>query len=595
MPNPFHKEKDMKYRAPLLTVLALMALSGGVVQAENNKVFSYTVTAHNAPMTVDVIIKDGKIEKILTDNRESPGVGKLAIDDLSKKIIRNQTINVDNITGASVTSMALKYAVKKNLEQAGADLSKFSKKLPKVALDDSYKTEVVIVGGGGAGLAAAASVIEAGGTAIIVEKLGYLGGSTVVSGGGYNAVDPERQSRQGIEDSLERHFNDTMRGGHEKNNPELVRVLVENAADTMHWLEGKGLGFKPKVNTIVGGLYPRGHSAEGGGFGYVNALQKFVRAYPDKVKVFTDTQVVELLKNNEGRVIGVLGKHDGKDVKFMASKGVILATGGFGSNIELRQEKNTGVWKEVKLDKNVPCTNNFKASQGDGLKLGAQVGANIIDPDDIQLHPGGTPKTGIMSSWPSGRNRIFLTLQGDRFVNEDAARDTLCKAIFKEGGKYWIVSNHVKYPSLDYQSKNLTIGEMIDLGQAFSGNSVEELAKKTGMDPKKLQASIDLYNEVVTGKLKEDKFGFKKATSSDQPMTEGPYYATPMVPAVHHTMGGLQINAKTQVLDKNGNVIPGLFAAGEVTGGVHGSNRVGGNGIADAMVFGRISGQSALK
>ena len=333
----------------------------------------------------------------------------------------------------------------------------------------------------------------------------------------------------------------------------------------------------------------------GGGWGYVNALENFIRAYPDKVKVFTDTQAVKLITNEQGRVIGVVGKHDGKDINFMASKGVIITTGGFGSNIDFRQAQNTGVWKEVKLDKHIPCTNNFKASQGDGLKLGEQVGANVIDLDDIQLHPGGTPKTGIMSSWPSGRNRIFLTPQGDRFVNEDAARDTLCKAIFKEGGQYWIVSNHVKYPSLDYMSKNLSIGEMIKLGQAFSGNTVEELAKKTGMDPKKLQASIDNYNDVVSGKIKEDKLGFKKATSADKPMTEGPYYATPMVPAVHHTMGGLQINADAQVMNKNGHVIPGLFAAGEVTGGVHGSNRVGGNGIADAMVFGRISGRSALK
>lgn len=200
-----------------------------------------------------------------------------------------------------------------------------------------------------------------------------------------------------------------------------------------------------------------------------------------------------------------------------------------------------------------------------------------------------------MSSWPSGRNRIFLTPQGDRFVNEDAARDTLCKAVFKEGGKYWIVSNHVKYPTLDYQSKNLTIGEMIKLGQAFSGNTIEELAQKTGMDPKKLRASIDTYNDVVTGKIKEDNLGFKKFTQDDKPMTEGPFYATPMVPAVHHTMGGIQINSAAQVLDKAGHVIPGLFAAGEATGGVHGSNRVGGNGVADAMVFGRISGQSALK
>ena len=150
------------------------------VEAQENQVFSYTVSAHNAPMTVDLIVKDGKIANILTDNRESPGVGKFAISELSKKMIRNQTINVDNVSGASVTSFALKYAMRKNLEKAGLDISKFNKPLPKQVFQDSYKGEVVIVGGGGAGLAAAAAVIEAGGSVIIVEKLGYLGGSTVV-------------------------------------------------------------------------------------------------------------------------------------------------------------------------------------------------------------------------------------------------------------------------------------------------------------------------------------------------------------------------------------------------------------------------------
>ena len=134
-----------------LTAAAFGVLIASSAYAETNQVYSYTVQAHNAPMTVDVIMKDGKIANILTDNRESPGVGKLAIANLSKKIIRNQTINVDNVTGASVTSMALKYAVKKNLEAAGADLSKFQDKLPKAQLKDSYNSEVVIIGGGGAG------------------------------------------------------------------------------------------------------------------------------------------------------------------------------------------------------------------------------------------------------------------------------------------------------------------------------------------------------------------------------------------------------------------------------------------------------------
>lgn len=581
------------FRALVAAIGTAGFLVASSAEAGPNTVYSYTVEAHNAPMTVDVILKDGKIVNILTDNRESPGVGKKAIELLSKAMIEHQTVAVDAITGATVTSFALRGAVTANLKAAGLDTAKFQTKIPKAELKPEYATEVAVVGGGGAGLVAAAAAVEAGARVVIIEKLGYLGGSTVVSGGGYNAPDPERQDRQGIEDSVEKFYDDTLRGGHGTNDPELVKVLTSRALEGMHWMEGKGLAFKPKVNTIVGGLYPRGHSAYGGGYGYVAALEKFLRAYPDRVTVLTDTTAKKLVKDASGRVVAVEALHNGKPVTIRASKGVVMATGGFAANVELRQKYNTGVWKELVLDEKIPSTNNFKASQGDGLKLAADAGADLINLSDIQLHPGGTPKTGIMSSWPSGRNRIFLNTAGERFVNEDAARDTLCKAIFKEGGTYWIVSNHVKYPSLATVSKNLTVGEMIELGQAFSGKTIEELAGKTGMDPTKLRASIDTYNAVVTGKTKTDAFGFTKATSDDRPMTEGPYYATPMVPAVHHTMGGIRIDRNARVLDANGNAVPGLFAAGEVTGGVHGANRVGGNGIADVVVFGRIAGASA--
>lgn len=200
-----------------------------------NAVYSYTVPGHNAPMTVDVIMKDGRIEKIITDDRESPGVGKDAIKLLSSQMIGRQTVAVDAVTGATVTSFALRHAVTENLREAGADLSKFQTKIEKAPFAASYDTEVAIVGGGGAGLVAAAAALEAGGKVVIIEKLGYLGGSTVVSGGGYNAVDPERQNRQGIEDSVEKFFEDTMRGGHETNDPELVRILTSQALEGMHW------------------------------------------------------------------------------------------------------------------------------------------------------------------------------------------------------------------------------------------------------------------------------------------------------------------------------------------------------------------------
>ena len=566
--------------------------------AETNQVYSETVSGHNAPMTIDVIMKDGAIKNILVDDRESPGAGKKAIAILKKQILENQTVNLDAVTGATITSSSFVSAVSANLKKSGVDLKKFSKEIPAKELNDKYESQIVIIGGGGAGLAAAASAIEAGGNVIIIEKLGFLGGSSAVSGGGYNAVDPSRQDRQGIEDSVDKHFEDTMRGGHQKNNPELARYLVEQAPSVMNWLEVKGVHFSPTVNTIVGGLYPRGHStaAVGGGFAFTNWLETFIRAYPKQVQIFTDTTAKKLLEDKDGRVIGVEAEHNGKKVTFTAQKGVIITTGGFASNVELRQKLNTGPWKEKVLDSSIGSTNSFRASQGDGLKLAKDAGADLIDLDYIQLHPGGTPGTGIMSSWPSGRNRIFVNADGARFVNEDAPRDELCKAIFAQPqSKYWVVMNKMRLPNKDTVIGGMAIGELLQLGKAYKADTIEGLAKATGMKTDKLKASIDMYNEVVTGKIKKDRFGFTKSMASDAPFTEGPYFATMLVPAVHHTMGGIRINVKTQVLDNNGKVIPGLYAAGEVTGGVHGDNRVGGNGIADAMVFGKRAGQEAMK
>ena len=586
-----------QHLSKIALAISVAFLSAGA-SAESNQVYSETVSGHNAPMTVDVIMKDGAIKNILVDDRESPGAGKKAIAILKKQILENQTVNLDAVTGATITSSSFVSAVSANLKKSGVDLKKFSKEIPAKELNDKYESQVVIIGGGGAGLAAAASAIEAGGNVIIIEKLGFLGGSSAVSGGGYNAVDPSRQDRQGIKDSIDKHFEDTMRGGHQKNNPELARYLVEQAPSVMNWLEVKGVHFSPTVNTIVGGLYPRGHStaAVGGGFAYTNWLETFIRAYPKQVQIFTDTTAEKLIEDKSGRVIGVEAEHNGKKVTFTAQKGVIITTGGFASNVELRQKLNTGPWKEKVLDSSIGSTNSFRASQGDGLKLAKDVGADLIDLDYIQLHPGGTPGTGIMSSWPSGRNRIFVNVDGARFVNEDAPRDELCKAIFAQPqSKYWVVMNKMRLPNKDTVIGGMAIGELLQLGKAYKADTIEGLAKVTGMKADKLKASIDMYNEVVTGKVKKDRFGFTKSMASDAPFTEGPYFATMLVPAVHHTMGGIRINVKTQVLDANGKIIPGLYAAGELPGRPHGANRVGGNGIADAMVFGKRAGQEAMK
>lgn len=228
--------------------------------------------------------------------------------------------------------------------------------------------------------------------------------------------------------------------------------------------------------------------------------------------------------------------------------------------------------------------------------MAKKVGAELIGLSDIQLHPNGTPGTGLMQDIAtSGRNRIFVNLNGDRFVSEGAARDTLCKAIFKQPeGTYWLVMNKLRYPDENKPDKmGVTMKDMLALGRVKRADTLDELAKVISVPAANLKAAVAEYNKAASHQVEKDKYGFAATNTDDAPMTEGPWYACRKVPTVHHTMGGVKINTKAEVLGTNGKVIPGYFAAGEVTGGVHGGNRLGGNAQADIIVFGRIAGQSA--
>ena len=564
-------------------------------------VYNTEVIGHNAPFTVSVTVKDGKIAAIdAAKNLESLGVGKLAIERLSNRIVQTQSYGVDVVTGATISSAALKLGVMQCLQKAGADLKAFDKKVDVYPTkDETIAADVVVIGGGGAGLAAAVSAVQNGAKVVVLEKLGFLGGSTNVSGAAFNAVDPKRQKAMGIEDSVQKHFEQTMKGGHNVGNPELVHYLTDNAYSTIEWLESLGVKFKDKIGTATGALWQRSHyGTTPTGYHYIKELEAFLKKHPDQVRIITDANVKDLLQDDSGRVVGAEAANQGRKLTVKAERGVIIATGGFGANVKLRQEVNTGVWKEVRLDKGIGASTIRAAAQGDGIAMGRKAGANVIGMSDIQLHPCGTPGTGLMEHIrTSGRNRLFVNETGDRFVNEGAARDTLCKAIFQQpNATYWLIVNKERYPAKDWVDSNSnTIADMIKLGAVIEADTLDELARKTGMDAAKLKASVAEYNKVASGKVQQDKYGFVANNKEDRVMTEGPWYANKKVPTVHHTMGGLQINTKTQVLDVQGNPIAGLYAAGEVTGGIHGANRLGGNAIADIFTFGRQAGAVAAK
>ena len=588
----------MKFAFKPIAIAAALAFIGTAAVASPMKPGTYTakVNGHNAPLTVEVTVDANKILSIKTpDDQESLGVGKVGLKKTADNILRYQSIGVDAVTGATFSSNALKEGVEKCLKQAGADMKQFTRKAEKHPIHNrTYQADVVVIGGGGAGLASAISSMQAGAKKVIVlEKLGYVGGSTNVSEGALNAVDDQRQKAQGIKDSYETFYETTMHGGHDKGDPTLVRFLTSHSMDAVNWLESLGVKFNDHIGAATGSLGQRSHyPATPYGNTYIRTFEKVIADSNGKIQVLLDTPAVKLIQNKSGRVVGVVGNNFGSKVTVMAKDGVIIATGGFGANVAYRQKVNTGVWKNIKLDNSIGCTNIQKAAQGQGLFLAQKVGAKLIGLSDIQIHPCGTPGTGLMENIrTSGRNRIFVNSDGNRFVNEGAARDVLANAIFQQKGRtYWIVVNKLRYPTPDFKDRmGASIRNMEALGAVVEAPTLDELAKKTGMNAENLKKAIADYNAVVSGKAK-DKLGFVANNKDDKQMTEGPWYACRKVPTVHHTMGGIKINVKSQVINTKGKVISGLYAVGEVTGGIHGSNRLGGNAIADIMTFGHAVG-----
>lgn len=588
----------------LIAAAVVAAFAAGAQAALKDGVYESKVVGHNAPMTVKVTIAKGKITDISTKDLESYGVGKVALKDKAAEIIIRQSLGIDAMSGATLSSFALISGVEKCLKEAGAteaDINQWTKKVVKYPTEPLTVTgDVAVIGGGGTGLAAAISALENGaGKVVIIEKLGYLGGSTNVSGGALNAVDDKRQKAQGIKDSIPTFYEATMKGGHNVGTPELVHYLTDNAYKTVEWMEAQGVKFRDKIGAATGSLGQRSHyGVAPAGNAYTSVFENVLKTkYKDRVTFLMECPAQEILTDASGRVTGVKAVRHGQPVTVKASS-VVLATGGFGANVKFRQEVNTGVWKEVVLDNRIGTTNINKAAQGDGLVMAKKVGADLIGLSDIQLHPNGTPGTGLMQDIAtSKRNRIFVNLNGDRFVDEGAARDTLCKAIFKQPeGTYWLIMNKLRYPDeTKPDTMGVTMKDMLALGRVKRADTLDELAKVINVPAANLKAAVAEYNKAASHQVEKDKYGFAATNTDDAPMTEGPWYACRKVPTVHHTMGGVKIDTKAEVIGTNGKPIAGLFAAGEVTGGIHGANRLGGNAIADVYTFGRLAGASAAK
>ncbi|OZV11996.1 flavocytochrome c [Tissierella sp. P1] len=549
----------------------------------------------NGTVKVEVTVTEDEITDIkVLEHNETPGVSDLAIDDLPLQIIEAQGLGIDTVAGATMSSNAILEAVGQALEKAGANIEALKEKTVGNDFSSATVTEkqvdVVVIGGGGAGLAAAVSAHQNGASVIILEKMPRVGGNTMISGASYNAVDPKRQEAQGIEDSVDKHFQQTYEGGDKLGNPELIRILVDNAYPTIEWLESMGMEFKDTLHTVLGGLWPRAHApVEPLGTGFINTYMNYIKENNTEMEVLVNTEATELIMKNN-KVIGVKAKSPDGELILKSNNGVIIATGGFAGNVEMRDEYNKN-WPSLTNLK----TTNHPGATGDGLAMAKAIGANLIDMEQIQLLPMGDPNTGSLSGniEQGVENRIFVNKSGNRFVDEGARRDVMTKALFEQEDSFmWVILDSHSYPTGDVRNHfNESIDELVTEGRAYKADTLEDLAKQIGINPENLVESVNKFNSCVETS-KTDEFG---RTLYQFKIDTAPFYAGARVPTVHHTMGGIQINTSAQVLDNNGNVIPGLYAAGEVTGGIHGTNRLGGNALADISVFGKIAGENAAK
>ncbi len=544
---------------------------------------TYTGTADGfgGDIVAEVTIKGGAITEVnVTGDSETDGLGSVAVEKIPAQVLEKQSMAVDAVSGATISSDAVILAITNALAEAGVspeDLaSADAEEETAEKTEETLDVDVVVVGAGGAGMTAAITAKQAGKNVILLEKMPYVGGNTTKATGGMNAAETRYQAAQGIEDSVDQFVEDTMKGGKEINNKELVRTMAEQSAAGIDWLDEIGASL-PKVSFSGGATNARIHSPEdGSGVGeyLVSAFSKTVEDLG--IETLMETKATEIIMA-DGKAAGVKAESEDKNYTINA-KAVVLATGGFGANEEM--------YCSYREDLKGTVTTNAPGATGDGIVMAENVGAALVDIEQIQLHPTVEQETSMLiTEGVRGDGAILVNQSGKRFVNELLTRDVVSAAELEQEGDYaYVIFDQKLREGLAATEKYIKAGIVIE------AESVEKLAEELEIDPATLKETVDTWNQAVT--TQEDR-EFGRDTGMEENLSEAPYYAIKIAPGIHHTMGGVEINTNTEVISTEGNAIPGLFAAGEVTGGVHGGNRIGGNAVTDIVVFGRIAGQTA--
>ena len=590
--------------------------------------FTGTAKGFGGDVSVTLTLTDGAITGCTAEGKdETEGVGSQAIAKMPGEIAENGSIAVDGVSGATITSTAIKEAAAAALTAAGLNPDDYKTAVEKdaAAEDSTVDADVVVVGAGGAGMTAAITAAGEGKSVVILESQSMVGGNSVRATGGMNAGKTVYQDENefgesaGVEktlktaaekyadnetitalaktvseqwaayqanptgyfDSVELMELDTMIGGKGINDPELVETLCANSADAIDWLDEHGITLH-NVSSFGGASVKRIHrpvNAEGKTVSVGSYMIPLLQENCEKagVKMMLDTTATEILTDANGAAVGVKATGASGETVTVNAKAVVLATGGFGANLDMVVK--------YKPELKGFMTTNAPGIQGQGIEMAQAIGAATVDMDQIQIHPTVEANTAaLITEGLRGDGAILINEEGQRFIDEVGTRDVVSAAEIAQTGSYsWLV---VDQAMADASS---VIQGYIKKGYTVTGSTYEELGKAMGVDAAAFAETMEKWNGCVEAKNDPD-FG---RTSFANPLNTAPYYAVKVTAGVHHTMGGLKINANTEVLNEKGEVIPGLFAAGEVTGGVHGANRLGGNAVADFTVFGRIAGAAA--
>ena len=625
------KKKNVLASLLLAGAMFLTACGGSAssTSAASGVSGSFTGTAKGMG---DVSVTLTLTDNVITDctakgDEETPGIGSVVIEQFPGEVVEGNTINLDSISGATITSNAFVEAAKAALTEAGLNPDDYMAKADKTANGEtvSYDADVVVIGAGGAGMTAAMTAADAGQKVVILESQAMVGGNSARATGGMNAAktvyqdENEFDQAAGVEktlataaekyadnetitalaktvseqwaayqanptgyfDSVELMELDTMVGGKGINDPELVKTLCEGTADAIDWLDENGITLH-NVSSFGGASVKRIHrpvNAEGKTVSVGSYMIPLLEENCEKagVKMMLDTTATEILTDANGAAVGVKATGASGETVTVNAKAVVLATGGFGANLDMVVK--------YKPELKGFMTTNAPGIQGQGIEMAQAIGAATVDMDQIQIHPTVEANTAaLITEGLRGDGAVLINAEGKRFIDEVGTRDVVSAAEIAQTGSYsWLV---VDQAMVDASS---VIQGYIKKGFTVTGETYEELGKAMGVDEAAFAETMKTWNGYVEAKNDPD-FG---RTSFANPLNNGPYYAIKVTAGVHHTMGGVTINSATEVLKEDGTVIPGLFAAGEVTGGVHGANRLGGTAVADFVVFGRIAGESA--